>query len=345
MPTSFRSHILFVFFAFLSLASTFLAPAQTTTQSVRLKTIVIDPGHGGKHPGTVKGNIMEKDITLSVALKFGKMIKEKYPDVKVVYTRSEDKFVDLDQRAKIANKNHADLFISIHVNATKSTSAKGTETFVMGLDKGNANMEVCQLENSVITLEDGYSSKYSGFDPGNPESYIIFSLLQNSHLEQSLILAAAIQEKLKDGPIKYDRGVKQAPFLVLWQCTMPAVLVELGFLSNASDYKELTNKASHTKMASALFKAFEQYKAQYETDIEVSVAKAPSDSYRIQIMASSKLLKDGAREFKGLDCSYIHAGNLYKYTYGSFETQEEAKAALPKVKELFPQAYIIKTGQ
>lgn len=342
MPFKFRSHILFVFFTILVMASLSPASAQTT-QAVKLRTVVIDPGHGGRHPGTVKGTVMEKDITLSVALKFGKMIKEKYPDIKVIYTRTGDSFVDLDERAKIANKNHADLFISIHVNSTKSTSARGTETFVMGLDKGNANMEVCQLENSVITLEDGYSSKYSGFDPGNPESYIIFSLLQNSHLEQSLILAAAIQENLKKGPIKYDRGVKQAPFLVLWKCTMPSVLVELGFLSNSTDYKELVNKSSHTKMASSLMKAFEQYKDQYETEIEIAALHAPSEEYRIQIMASGKLLKDNAKEFKGLRCSYIRSGNLYKYTYGSFRTKEEAQAALPSVKELFPQAYVIKT--
>lgn len=319
---------------------------------VQLKTVVIDPGHGGKDPGAINGNYQEKKITLSVALKLGAMIKSKYPGIKVIYTRSDDTFIPVYQRAEIANKNKADLFISIHLNSAKNTTAKGSETFVMGLDKSNSNMEVCQLENSVVVLEDDYSSKYEGFDPKNPESYIIFSLLQNSHLEQSLILASLIQDNYNKGPVTNNRGIKQAVFMVLWKCTMPAILTELGFLSNPSDCRVLTNKENQTKIAASLFKAFESYKKQYETEIEIadrsesvpSSASSVSRSggpFRIQIMATSKEIKPGAKEFKGLDCEYLRSGKLYKYTVGRYSTRKDAEAVLPDIKKKFPQAYII----
>lgn len=338
MPFSHRTSIFIILFSFFITFSPQIYGQ--TTKMVQLKCVVIDAGHGGKDPGAIKGKVAEKNITLSVAKLLGNMINEKYPDVKVVYTRSSDKFIPLDQRAAIANKNNADLFISIHVNATKSTSARGTETFVMGLDKSNSNMEVCKLENSVLTLEDNYSTKYSGFDPNNPESYIIFSLLQNSHLEQSLVMAAAVQTEFKKGPILHNRGVKQAPFLVLWKCTMPSILVELGFITNPNDYKALTNKTSQQQMAKALFRAFETYKKQYDTKIEIKEVVS-EDNFRIQIMASSKKIALDSKEFKGLECDILKSGNMYKYTHGKFATREEAKRALSEVKKRFPGAYII----
>ena len=243
---------------------------------MKIKTVVIDPGHGGKDPGTVSrnGKVYEKNIVLAVALELGKQIKNNYPNVKVIYTRSNDKFVPLHERANIANRNKADLFISIHVNAAEATSARGSETLVMGMDKTNSNLEVCLKENSVVSLEEDYDSKYSGYDPNNPESFIIFSLLQNSHLEQSLIFAAKVQENLKKGPISASRGIKQGPILVLWKCTMPSTLIELGFLSNSTDYKYLTNKTYQQNMARAIFNAFSSYKKEYEkkntNHIEVS---------------------------------------------------------------------------
>lgn len=343
------NYILIIF-----LSSTILSAGKAAAQGtkmVELKTVVIDPGHGGKDPGTIKGKVQEKNITLSVAKLLGGMIQEKYPSVKVIYTRSTDKFVPLDQRASIANKNKADLFISIHVNATKATSARGTETFVMGLDKSNSNMEVCQLENSVLTLEEGYNSKYSGFDPKNPESYIIFSLLQNSHLEQSLIMAEAVQNEFKKGPITHNRGVKQAPFLVLWKCTMPSILVELGFLSNPNDFKALTSKNSQVQFARGIFKAFETYKEQYDTTVEMpaiseenppTIGYSPNGKYRIQIMASSKKIEKGSGEFKGFDCEVVKVGNMYKYTVGRFVSRDDASKELEKVKNLFPSAFISK---
>ena len=148
-------------------------------QLVELKTVVIDAGHGGHDPGATNGKIYEKNITLSVAKRLGELIRKNYPSINVIYTRSDDRFVELYKRADIANKNNADLFISIHVNSAGDRSARGHETFVMGQDKNSENFEICRTENSVIVLEDDYSSNYQGFDPGNPESYIIFSLLQS----------------------------------------------------------------------------------------------------------------------------------------------------------------------
>ncbi len=232
----------------------------------QITKIVIDPGHGGHDPGAVYagGRYKEKDIVLSVGLKLGNMIKSKFPHIKVIYTRSTDKFVPLAERSDIANRNNADLFISIHVNATKSTGAQGTETFVMGTHKSESNFELCKAENSVIVLEEDYSAKYEGFNPNSPESYIIFSLLQNTHLEQSLRFAELIQKSYKSGPIYGNRGVKQGGLIVLWRSTMPAILTELGFISNAKDRAVLISKAGQENLAKRLFNAFCQYKEEYE---------------------------------------------------------------------------------
>ena len=235
--------------------------------SVNIKKIVIDAGHGGQDPGTVSpdGKYKEKEITLSVALKLGALIKNRYQHIDVIYTRDKDVAVALDRRTEIANKNKADLFISIHVNGVTSRSASGSETFVMGADKSNSNFQVTMLENSVVLLEgDDYQTRYEGFNPNDPESYIIFTLLQNAHLEQSLILASLVQKFFNIGPIKINRGIKQAPFLVLWKTSMPSVLIELGFISNTGDLRSLVDNNSQDKLASLIFKAFEEYKKQYD---------------------------------------------------------------------------------
>lgn len=248
--------------AFISTASA----EEDAQNSIKIKTVVLDAGHGGKDTGAISKNgaIKEKDITLSVALKLGKMINSNYPDVKVVYTRKRDEYIELSKRAEIANRNKADLFISIHVNSQKGTTATGTETFVMGTHKSSSNFEICKLENSVIVLEEDYQSKYEGFDPNSPESYIIFSLLQNTHLEQSLKFAALIQDNFKLGPIKVNRGVKQGGLLVLWKTTMPAVLTEIGFISNPAESNQLRRDAVQSQIAARIFNAFAKYKTDYE---------------------------------------------------------------------------------
>ena len=248
--------------AFISTASA----EEGAQNSIKIKTVVLDAGHGGKDTGAISKNgaIKEKDITLSVALKLGKMINSNYPDVKVVYTRKRDEYIELSKRAEIANRNKADLFISIHVNSQKGTTATGTETFVMGTHKSSSNFEICKLENSVIVLEEDYQSKYEGFDPNSPESYIIFSLLQNTHLEQSLKFAALIQDNFRLGPIKVNRGVKQGGLLVLWKTTMPAVLTEIGFISNPAESNQLRRDAVQSQIAARIFNAFAKYKTDYE---------------------------------------------------------------------------------
>lgn len=256
--------------------------AQGVGEVMRIKTVVIDPGHGGKDPGAISrnGKYYEKNITLSVALKLGNMIKSAYPGIKVIYTRSTDKYVELSQRAAIANRNRADLFISIHVNSAKATQARGTETFVMGAHKSDDNFEVCKTENSVIVIEDDYQTKYEGFNPNSPESYIIFSLLQNVHQEQSIRYAAQVQEQFAKGPITVNRGVKQGGLLVLWKTTMPAVLTEIGFISNPKDCAVLITKNGQEQFARKLFNAFKAYKGSVESASSVldkSIAQQPQE--------------------------------------------------------------------
>lgn len=228
-----------------------------------LKTVVIDAGHGGNDPGAIGNNIREKDITLKLALKLGALIKESCPGVKVIYTRTTDVFVELYRRAQIANNAKADLFISLHCNAAKSSSAYGTETFVMGLHKSAASLEVARKENASILFEDNYEIQYDGFDPNSAESYALFSLFQNAFIDQSLSLAAMIESQFKDLG-RYDRGVKQAGFLVLWRTSMPSVLIEAGFLSNPTEGKYLSTEAGQNNIAKGIFKAFLSYKAEVD---------------------------------------------------------------------------------
>ncbi len=222
--------------------------------------VVIDAGHGGKDPGTVGPKSREKNINLSVALKTGKYIKENLKDVKVIYTRDNDTFIELDERANVANKNKADIFISIHSNWISDSRVKGAETFVLGQSKNEANLQVAMKENSVITFEKDYQTKYEGYDPNSVESFIIFSLMQNTYLKQSTEVASMIQSQFRDRVGRRDRGVKQAGFLVLRGTTMPAVLVELGFVSNPEEEKYLLSEEGQDYLASAIYRAFRDYK-------------------------------------------------------------------------------------
>jgi N-acetylmuramoyl-L-alanine amidase len=224
--------------------------------------VVIDAGHGGHDPGCNGGHSNEKEVTLSVALKLGKMIEDSLQDVKVVYTRKTDKFIELSERSNIANKNNADLFISIHCNANDNKEAHGTETFIMGLHKSESNLMVSKRENSVITLEKDYQNNkaYEGFDPNSPVGHIIFSLMQNAYIAQSAKFAGHVETEFqKNTPLK-SRGVKQAGFLVLWKTAMPGVLIETGFLTNENDRKTLAKDSGQTVMAKSIFNALKKYK-------------------------------------------------------------------------------------
>ena len=230
----------------------------------KIRTVVIDAGHGGHDSGAVGGNYVEKDIALSVALKLGSYIKQYLPDVKVIYTRTNDRFVELNERAAIANRNNADVFISIHVNAVSRESIYGTETYVMGMHVTERNFEVAKRENSVILLEENYEEKYANFDPNSPESYISFSLTQNAHLENSLLLASYIENQFGERAGRRSRGVKQAGFQVLWQTSMPSVLVEIGYLTNEKEARELSKPSVQANIASGIFRAFRDYKNSME---------------------------------------------------------------------------------
>ncbi len=233
-----------------------------------VKTIVIDAGHGGHDPGCHGRKGKEKEVTLSVALKLGKLISENHPDVKVVYTREKDEFIELHERANIANRNHADLFISIHCNSGKS-NAYGVETFSMGLHRSADNLDVAKRENESVLLEKDYKTKYDGFDPNSPEASIIFTLYQNAFLEQSLTIASLVQDEFRDSDKRFDRGVKQAGFLVLVYTAMPSILIETGFLTNPEDERIMVTDKGQQKIAESIYRAFRKYKGDLDDDKKI----------------------------------------------------------------------------
>jgi N-acetylmuramoyl-L-alanine amidase len=242
----------------------------------KINTVVIDAGHGGHDTGALGKHSREKDIALAIALKLGRNIKDNLKDVKVIYTRRTDEFIELFRRARIANENHADLFISIHCNANPSPTPFGTETYVMGLHRSSANLSVAKAENAAVLLEDDYVSNYDGFDPKSPEGNIFFSMLQNAFLDNSLAFASGVEKQFSDRLNLVSRGVKQAGFLVLYKTAMPGVLVETGFLSNPKDEKFLLSDEGQEQIAASIYRAFREYKHQKEFG-----TAAPPDTTRI----------------------------------------------------------------
>ncbi|MBA9076792.1 MULTISPECIES: N-acetylmuramoyl-L-alanine amidase family protein [Rufibacter] len=232
-------------------------------KEVKIRTVVIDAGHGGKDTGCNGNSAKEKDVALKVALQLGSLIEENLSDVNVIYTRKNDTFVELIDRAGIANKNHADLFISIHCNSGPS-AAFGTETYTMGLHKTTSNLSVAQRENSVILQEENYKEKYNGFNPSSPQSHILFSLYQSAYIDNSLRFAQKVEQQFKHKVGRSSRGVKQAGFLVLWKSAMPSALIEIGFLTNPKEEVFLNDKTNQTYMASGIYRAFKEYKQELE---------------------------------------------------------------------------------
>ncbi len=239
-----------------------------------VKTVVIDAGHGGKDSGCSGKSVKEKDIALAVALKVGEYIKLNVPDVEVLYTRETDKFVELHERASFANRNSADLFISIHCNHSSASSVNGTETYVMGSNKTEANLEVAKRENSVVALETNYKDKYDGFSLDDPTSDIIFSLYQNAYMKQSLDFAKMIEDQFKNRAMRHSRGVKQESFLVLYKTSMPSVLIEIGFLSNKSEAQFLDSDIGQALIGSAVYRAFKDYKLYMDNKSQNGVKKS-----------------------------------------------------------------------
>ena len=350
---------------------------QTSKKDLGLNTVVIDPGHGGKDPGALgqSSSSHEKHIVLSISKLFGQKIKDAYPAVKVIYTRSTDKFIGLHDRAMVARNNNADLFISVHCNSSSSKSAYGSSVHILGqksdrktntTDYFERNMSVAQRENEVIVMEEGYETRYTHFDPETPEAYIGYALQWKAHYESSLLFAAEVVENLMVKPLQARKiAIDQDIFQVLVEANMPAVLLELAFISNPTEYKYLSSKDGQEAIAERLFQAFRAYKTQYDMSLNIDVREPVEASssaavsqdqpekdknqegltsfYTIQVMSVAKLLKDGDPALKGLKTeAYLPAGtSTYKYIVGKFKTREEAKAELSKVKAAFPQAFII----
>jgi N-acetylmuramoyl-L-alanine amidase len=318
--------------------------------NVKNWVVVIDAGHGGRDPGSIGRRSKEKDITLSLALKTGRYIEDKIDGVKVIYTREKDEFIELYKRAEIANKAKADLFISIHCNGLSDKRVRGSETFAMGIHKDAGNLEVAMAENSVITLEDDYTTRYQGYDPNSSESFIAFSLMQNIYLEQSLNFASFVQSQFRDRVGLRDRGVKQAGFIVLWQTTMPSVLVEAGFISNIEEEKFLTSEKGQDYVASAIFRAFRDYKLSIDQKSDFSTIKQEANTehlndkidFRVQLSTSSVRREVTSENFNMLpEISEISAGRYYKYASGHFESYGEAAEHRKTVQKNYPDAFVI----
>ena len=325
-----------------------------------VRTVVIDPGHGGKDPGAISKDrkTYEKSLTLDIATKLATKIQNAYPDVKVVMTRNSDTFPELEERARIANDANADLFISLHINAAASTSASGFSVHVLGQSSNKDrdlyafNMDICKRENSVIMLEEDYSEKYQGFDPSDPASYIFMQLMQNSNLERSIQFAEDVDRSLRGGPVSRDRGVSQNPFLVLWMTSMPAVLVELGFISNSSDLAALRDSKNRENIAGRLFNAFKTYKEslepqqpqpqpQQEQPAPVKEVQTGSTLYGIQVIASSKVLDRSNPVFQGYEPKMVTVGKLNKYAIAVSPEISEVKKVFPEIKKKNPDCFIV----
>jgi len=354
-----KSRFIFLFLVlFLISGSTFYAQTKSKFK------VVLDAGHGGKDPGAIYYGVKEKDIALDVTLRVGKLL-ENNPQISVTYTRKTDVFIELIDRPKIANKQDADLFISIHCNGAKSAIAYGTETFVMGLSRSAANLEVAKKENSVILLESNYQEKYNGFDPNKPESLIGMKLLQEEYLNQSIDLASKIETNFVSSNKRYSRGVKQAPLWVLDASYMPGVLIELGFLSNKAENNYLSSENGKNEMAQAIAKAIVNYKRElqglaaeinssteepqkYNTPIEETnntsrVNSSKEIVFKVQISASGTKLEPLPKNFKGLSpISREQDGKLYKYLYGEESDYELIKKRLQTAKDKgYTSAYIV----
>ena len=340
-------------------------------------TVVLDAGHGGKDPGAVGRFSYEKDLNLTLALQVGQLIESQYPDVKIVYTRSTDVFIPLQDRADIANKNNADLFISIHANSSESKDAKGVETFILGSDRSEANLSVAMRENAVMKLESDYKTTYQGFDPNSIDSYIMFELMQNSFMDQSLRFAEQVQKRFVGHLNRKDRGVQQAAFWVLLKTACPSILFEMGFISNPEEERYLNEDASMAQMANALVNAFAAYthreavkkgvltiepvqeasgerlEAKGESQESKEESQEPKEEWRVesdkpmtyfalQVCAARTPLDKNDAKLKGIDCECRKVGDWYKY-YAIIDTNREKVVEKQKeIKKLFPDCWITK---
>ncbi len=326
----------------------------------KVEKIVIDAGHGGKDPGASGRYSKEKDVTLAIALTTGKLLKKQFPEIEIIYTRKTDVFIPLKERAEIANKAKADLFISIHCNANNSSSPQGSETYVMGLHRSEANLKIAKKENAAILFEDNYENQYDGFDPTSNESHIIFNLFQNTFQAHNLDFAAKVQSYFDYYTPLKNRGVKQAGFWVLYKTTMPGVLIETGFLSNANDEKFLTSKKGQAKISRAIVLAVSDYKSGHDASEQAKQKHKPgtekdtetialnnnstSDNvFKVQFLSLSKQKTLSGKKYKVLQPieSYYYKG-MWRYTTGNYTTREIAEKQKSKIrKQGFKEAFVV----
>ena len=352
---------------FLLAALVLFSSAATWAQSSKIKTVVIDAGHGGHDPGCHGAQNNEKEVCLSMALKLGALIKERYPDIKIIYTRSTDVFVELAERANIANRNNADLFICIHANAG-STTAYGSETYVLGLHRTDAQQKVAERENASIALEDDKGAKYRSYDL-TPDGIIALQFQLAVFHRQSILFAEMIQKEFKRIG-RYDRGVKQAGFLVLYKTTMPSVLIETAFLPNPTEEKLIGTAEGQQKMAQSMFQAFVNYKNATEgktvvggtTAQQNNIDTRPTESnppkpveipketvkeqglvFKVQIETSNKAIPVKSSHFKGLEIFEYQDNTLFKYCTGTFPNDLPAAKNYKNelIQKGFPHAFVV----
>ncbi|MBT6965777.1 MAG: N-acetylmuramoyl-L-alanine amidase [Flavobacteriales bacterium] len=329
----------------------------------KIRTIVIDPGHGGKDSGTMgtkRYTQYEKHIALDISLKLGNYIKDAFPDIKIIYTRKTDVFLELWERTELANEKKADLFISVHCDGFTNPNPSGASVFVMGMSKLKANMDVAMRENSVMYLEDNFKEKYDGFDPKSPESYIVFSLMQNTFLDQSISIAEKIEDEFANRAKRKSRGVKQAPFYVISRVNMPSILIEAGFLTNPKEEDFLNTELGKDHIASAIFRGFRSYKESVDgsniSELDKSavkekeIIKIPTPKkeittdkvvYKVQIGTYLKsMLSD--KSFMNLNAYEEIINGTYKYYVGNAYNKVSADNVKIKMREKgFKGAFVV----
>lgn len=338
-------------------------PVMAQKSGSKTFTVVIDAGHGGVDPGALGRKSKEKDINFKVSNLLGDMIKEAYPEVKVIYTRTTDVKIPLARRADIANKANANLFISIHSNASKNRNANGCQTFTLGAGSDAEAKAAAMYENEVILSEENFEETYKGFDPRSSESYIIFELMRSHDMEQSVKLAEMVQNGMLDKTSLTDRGVSSAGFLVLHRTVMPSILVELGFISNSKDEALIASKEGQEKLAKGIFNGFAEYYELYGKSKEnkagnkenkagnkksedapkktASTTGSDKPVFKIQIMVTDSKLKSNDKRLKGLDADYYTEKGVYKYTYGESEDYNEIAKIKKQISDKFKDAFII----
>lgn len=336
-------------------------------------TLVIDPGHGGVDPGALGRRAKEKDINMNVSKAFAEMVKEEFPEVKIIFTRKTDVKIPLLRRATIANDAKADLFISIHSNASKSRKARGCETFTLGSGSSAEAKAAAMYENEVILLEDNFEETYKGFDPRSSESYIIFELIRSHDIEKSIAFAEAVQKGMVKRTQLHNRGVSSAGFLVLHKTVMPSILVELGFISNPTEEKYIASKAGQKALAKGIFDGFSSYYKAYRKNLDGITAttgkpekaatapvakptatnagttkkagttntKAGKPVFKVQILATDTKLKSNDKRLKGIKADYYKENGLYKYTYGESHDYDKIAAKRKSISAKFKEAFVV----